>query len=56
MDVVRLVEELKHTAGIALKNDDVYMNSTFDGFVTVAVLKSRDSGDADFVFNHVSWP
>lgn len=53
MDVVRLVEELKDTAGIALHNDDVYMNPTFMGFVTAAILKSRGEGDATFQFNHV---
>ncbi|GAU93721.1 hypothetical protein RvY_05615 [Ramazzottius varieornatus] len=53
MDVVRLVEELKDTAGIALHNDDVYMNPTFMSFVTAAILKSRGEGDATFQFNHV---
>ncbi|XP_055353393.1 mitochondrial 10-formyltetrahydrofolate dehydrogenase-like [Paramacrobiotus metropolitanus] len=53
MDVVRLVEELKHTTDVALQNDDVYMNPTFDSFVSCAVLKSRDSGSSTFEFNHV---
>ncbi|OQV18967.1 Cytosolic 10-formyltetrahydrofolate dehydrogenase [Hypsibius exemplaris] len=53
MDVVRLVEELKHTTGIVLKNDDVYMNPTLEAFISAAILKSRDSGDKTFIFNHV---
>ncbi|CAK8681490.1 unnamed protein product [Clavelina lepadiformis] len=33
MDVVRLVEEAKQAVGVALQNEDVYMNTTFEQFM-----------------------
>lgn len=54
MDVVRLVEEIKHNTGVVLQNDDVYMNPTLEAFVTAAVVKSRSHGIVSFEFNHVS--
>ncbi|KAH9636936.1 hypothetical protein HF086_016875 [Spodoptera exigua] len=41
MDVVRLVEEVKDLAKLELQNEDIYMNTTFEEFYTVAILKSR---------------
>lgn len=41
MDVVRLVEEIKELANIELQNEDIYMNTTFEEFYTVAILKAR---------------
>ncbi|XP_050700415.1 cytosolic 10-formyltetrahydrofolate dehydrogenase-like, partial [Eriocheir sinensis] len=51
MDVVRLVEETKETAGISLENEDVYMATTFEEFVQVMVMKMR-GGDAKPVFEY----
>lgn len=41
MDVVRLVEEVKDLAKLELQNEDIYMNTTFEEFYTIAILKSR---------------
>ena len=41
MDVVRLVEEVKDIANLELQNEDVYMNTTFEEFYTMAILKTR---------------
>lgn len=41
MDVVRLVEEVKDLAQLELQNEDIYMNTTFEEFYNIAVLKSR---------------
>ena len=30
---IRLVEEARQAVGVALKNEDVYMNTTFDQFI-----------------------
>ncbi|XP_063833177.1 cytosolic 10-formyltetrahydrofolate dehydrogenase [Ostrinia nubilalis] len=54
MDVVRLVEEVKDLASIELQNEDVYMNTTFKEFYTVAILKSRGgSGAQEIVYDGV---
>lgn len=54
MDVVRLVEEVKDLAKLELQNEDIYMNTTFEEFYNVAVLKSRgDSGDKEIVYDGV---
>lgn len=45
MDVVRLVEEVKDLAKIELQNEDIYMNTTFEEFCQIAVLKSRGGLD-----------
>ncbi len=42
MQVVRLVEEVRDRCdGVKLENEDVYMATTYDEFVTTVVLKSR---------------
>lgn len=41
MDVVRLIEEVKDIADLELQNEDVYMNTTFEEFYTIAILKKR---------------
>merc|ERR1719204_1655063 len=47
MDVVRLVEEIKEKCdGLAIENDDVFMNTKFSDFVQMLVLKSRGGGGA----------
>jgi len=47
MDVVRLIEEIKEKCdGLAIENDDVYMNTKFSDFVQMLVLKSRGGGGA----------
>jgi len=33
MYFLRLVEEARQAVGVALKNEDVYMNTTFDQFI-----------------------
>ncbi|XP_013167806.1 PREDICTED: cytosolic 10-formyltetrahydrofolate dehydrogenase [Papilio xuthus] len=54
MDVVRLVEEIKDLAQIELQNEDIYMNTTFEEFSQIAVMKSRGgSGAADIVYDGV---
>jgi len=45
MDVVRLVEEVKEKAGVALENEDVYMNTTFNDFVQTVTHRSRGGSD-----------
>lgn len=41
MDVVRLVEEVKDLSNLELQNEDIYMNTTFEEFYNMAVLKAR---------------
>ena len=41
MDVVRLVEEVKDIAKLELQNEDIYMNTTFEEFYTIAITKLR---------------
>lgn len=54
MDVVRLVEEVKDLASIELQNEDIYMNTTFEEFYTIAILKSRGgSGAKEIVYDGV---
>lgn len=54
MDVVRLVEEVKDIANIELQNQDVYMNTTFEEFYTIAILKHRgDSASKEIVYEGV---
>ncbi|CAH0713804.1 unnamed protein product, partial [Brenthis ino] len=54
MDVVRLVEEVKDLANIELQNEDIYMNTTFEEFYTIAILKARgDSGTKEIVYEGV---
>lgn len=54
MDVVRLVEEIKDIANLELQNEDVYMNTTFEDFYNMAVLKSRGgSGNKEIVYDGI---
>ncbi|KAJ0173034.1 hypothetical protein K1T71_011210 [Dendrolimus kikuchii] len=41
MDVVRLVEEVKDLSKLELQNEDIYMNTTFEEFYNMAILKAR---------------
>lgn len=41
MDVVRLVEEARQAVGVALKSEDVYMNTTFDQFIQKVIRVHR---------------
>ncbi|XP_039752081.1 cytosolic 10-formyltetrahydrofolate dehydrogenase [Pararge aegeria] len=54
MDVVRLVEEIKDLANIELQNEDIYMNTTFEEFYTIAILKARGAvGTKEVVYEGV---
>ncbi|CAG4933162.1 unnamed protein product [Colias eurytheme] len=54
MDVVRLVEEVKDIVNVELQNEDIYMNTTFEEFYTVAILKARgESGNQEIVYDGV---
>ncbi|XP_038217336.1 cytosolic 10-formyltetrahydrofolate dehydrogenase [Zerene cesonia] len=54
MDVVRLVEEVKDIVNLELQNEDIYMNTTFEEFYTVAILKARGgSGNQEIVYDGV---
>ena len=44
MDVVRLVEEIKDTAGVTMTNEDVFMATTFGDFKASVILLSRGGG------------
>jgi len=41
MDVVRLVEEIRQTLKVVIKNEDVYMNTTFGGLMQHIIKVSR---------------
>ncbi|XP_050677566.1 cytosolic 10-formyltetrahydrofolate dehydrogenase [Leptidea sinapis] len=54
MDVVRLVEEIKDIVNIELKNEDIYMNTTFEDFFTVAIMTARSgSGNLEIEYDGV---
>ncbi|VVC93052.1 unnamed protein product [Leptidea sinapis] len=54
MDVVRLVEEIKDIVNIELKNEDIYMNTTFEDFFTVAIMTARGgSGNLEIEYDGV---
>ncbi|XP_045487021.1 cytosolic 10-formyltetrahydrofolate dehydrogenase [Pieris rapae] len=54
MDVVRLVEEIKDLVNIELQNEDIYMNTTFEEFYNIAVLKARgDSSNQEINYEGV---
>nr|XP_013189662.1 unnamed protein product [Amyelois transitella] len=54
MDVVRLVEEVKDISNLELQNEDIYMNTTFEEFYTMAVTKSRGgSGSSEITYEGV---
>lgn len=44
MDVTRLVAEVSEVCEIELDNEDVYMNTTFEDFSKVVILRSRGEG------------
>lgn len=51
----RLVEEVKDQCNVDITNDDVYMATTYDEFVTAIVLKGRGlGGKKEFVYDAVS--
>ncbi|KAJ1163571.1 hypothetical protein NDU88_004029 [Pleurodeles waltl] len=55
MDVVRLVEEIKQQCdGLELQNEDVYMATTFEDFIQMAVRKLRGEDKEEFVVDYVS--
>ena len=53
---LRLVEEVKDICGVALENEDVYMNTTFEDFTNQVVVKGRGGGaeEKDVEFDKVS--
>ncbi|KAG6464177.1 hypothetical protein O3G_MSEX014337 [Manduca sexta] len=54
MDVVRLVEEIKDIANLELQNEEVYMNTTFEEFYNMTILKARGgSGSQEIVYEGV---
>ncbi|ESN92688.1 hypothetical protein HELRODRAFT_108094 [Helobdella robusta] len=55
MQVVRLVEEIKsQLTNVDLQNADVYMNSTFDEFIKLVVMKNRGiSLEKEFVYDSI---
>ncbi|XP_041971811.1 cytosolic 10-formyltetrahydrofolate dehydrogenase [Aricia agestis] len=56
MDVVRLVEEIKDLANLELQNEDIYMNTTFLEFFTMAILKTRGgSGNAEVEYDGIQF-
>ena len=50
----RLVEEVRENTGVELENDDVYMNTTFEGFINTVVLKSRGADVTELEYDAVS--
>jgi len=52
MDVARLVEEVKQKCGVALTNEEVYMNTTFGDFIRFAIMKSRGLTEEEFNCNY----
>jgi len=48
MDVARLVEEVKQKCEIALTNEEVYMNTDFEHFSKIAIMKSRGLTETEF--------
>jgi formyltetrahydrofolate dehydrogenase len=55
MDVTRLVEEVKDLCGVSLENEEVYMNTSFEDFTNLVILKGRGAGGGqeEVVFNKV---
>ncbi len=49
----RLVEEVRDRTGVELENDDIYMNTVFEQFIRLVVVKSRGGGDTEFEFDAV---
>ena len=45
--VCRLVEEVRDVSGVAVANDEVFMNRTLEEFVKLVVLKGRGGGVTD---------
>ena len=52
---LRLVEEVKDLCGVSLENEEVYMNTSFEDFTNLVILKGRGAGGGqeEVVFNKV---
>ena len=46
-DRFRLVEEVRDLSGVAVADDEVFMNRTLEEFVKLVVLKGRGGGGVD---------
>lgn len=46
---------MKEKTGVALESDDVYMNTTFEGFIREMITKSRGGGVAELEYDAVSY-
>ena len=44
MNVVQLVEEVKDKAGVAITNEDIFLNTTFGDFIRAVITSRRDGG------------
>ncbi|CAK1541584.1 unnamed protein product [Leptosia nina] len=54
MDVVRLVEEIKDVITVELQNEDIYMNTTFEDFYKMTILKFRGgSANQEIIYQGV---
>ncbi len=49
-----MVEEVRDKTGVALENDDVYMNTTFEAFMNTVVIKSRGGEEVELEYDAVS--
>ena len=47
------MEEVRDRTGVDLENDDVYMNTTFEQFIRMVVLKSRGGAETKFEYDAV---
>ena len=45
----RLVEEVKDLASISLENEEVYMNTLFEDFTNLVILKTRGHHETETV-------
>ena len=57
LDVVfycRLVEEVRDKTAVALETDEVYMNTQFEDFIRLVVLKNRGGEETSFEYDAVS--
>ncbi|XP_031571747.1 cytosolic 10-formyltetrahydrofolate dehydrogenase-like isoform X1 [Actinia tenebrosa] len=51
MDVARLVEELKQKCSVILEAEEVYLNTRFEAFLRLSILRSRGEGKEEFTCN-----
>lgn len=51
MDVTRLVEEVRDKTAVALETDEVYMNTQFEDFIRLVVLKNRGGEETSFEYD-----